>query len=153
MVPEQQWSILGRQPKGWEGDTRVSARESPRVTLGPPRHGQELLGHPWELALAGGFLETLQMQASEHLTPCGGIGRRFLPLFQRQKQPPPHTGLCPSTPPLHESYRWLPKVRGVMTEIPAASPTQGGCERPETATLLIHFFITRKGSNSYYFAC
>lgn len=36
--------------------------------------------------------------AGKHLTPCGGTGCRFLPLFQRQKQSLPHRPVPFSTP-------------------------------------------------------
>lgn len=101
--------------QGVGGDIGVSAC----VGMCPPRHSWLLL-RLWEPAPAGGFLETLQMRVSEHLTQHRGVShrRRFLPLFQRLKQPALYADLYPSTPPRHESHQRLPEVRGVTQKSP-----------------------------------
>lgn len=96
VVPEQQWSILGRQPREWR-ETPRSWREN------CPRSACILWGTAWSCCGSRTHWRLLRnTAASEHLTPGEDTNHHFLPLFQRQKQPP-HGGPCPSAPPLYES--------------------------------------------------
>lgn len=84
----------------------------------------------------------------EHLTPSEDTNHHFLPLFQRQKQPPPHGGPCPAAPPCMNHTQAERRHHGSAP----ACLVWGSWERHESDMSLIHFITRRAGIAIIFFA-
>lgn len=140
VVPEQQWSILGRQPREWR-ETPRSWREN------CPRSACILWGTAWSCCGSRCPLKTSQKHCGEWASHTRGRHQSSFP----SSFPETETTTTQRPMPFCSTPVWIiARVRGATTEMPLAAFSKVVKDLSRHVTHSLH---KQKGSNSYYFVC